>query len=117
MYEIQKDFALSYSHQLAGLPDDHQCARMHGHNAVVRITLAADELDATGFVMDYGDLKPLKTFLDDTLDHRHINDVFDWNPTAENLAYWLFWWASALGWPVKSVGWSETPKTWAVYRP
>ena len=42
MYEITKDFHLSYSHQLNGLPDDHQCARLHGHNAIIRIHLAAE---------------------------------------------------------------------------
>jgi len=117
MYRISKEFAFSYSHQLDGLPDGHQCARMHGHNAVVRITLASQMLDPTGFVIDYGDLAPLKTYLDDTFDHRHLNDVVEFNPTAENLCRYLYEFCThTWDWPVVAVAWSETPKTWAEYR-
>ena len=118
-YLISKDFHLSYSHQLTGLPDGHPCGRVHGHNAVVRVTLTADHLNAVGFVLDYGDLKPLSTWLDEILDHRHLNEVVVFNPTAENLAAFVFGWIERTqpDWPVSSVGWSETPKTWAVYAP
>jgi len=114
---ITKDFHLSYSHQLAGLPDGHPCGRVHGHNAIVRVTLGQQGLDAVGFVLDYGCLKPLSTWLDETLDHRHLNDVLSVNPTAENLARFVFDFIelSHPEWPLTSVGWSETPKTWAVY--
>jgi 6-pyruvoyltetrahydropterin/6-carboxytetrahydropterin synthase len=116
---ITKDFHLSYSHQLTGLPDGHPCGRVHGHNAVVRVTLTAEGLDAHGFVLDYGDLKPLSTWLDETLDHRHLNEVLPYNvnPTAENLARLVYLWIEREhpDWPVASIGWSETPKTWAVY--
>jgi 6-pyruvoyltetrahydropterin/6-carboxytetrahydropterin synthase len=115
-YTISKEFTFSYSHTLDGLPDGHQCARLHGHNAVVRVELAADRLDATGFVIDYGDLSPLGKWLDGTFDHRHLNDTVEFNPTAENLAAHVYQWCQRRGWPVTAVGWSETPKTWATYR-
>lgn len=116
MYAISKEFAFSASHQLNDLPVDHQCSRLHGHNYVVRITCAAPTLDRVGFVIDYGDLAPLKDLIDKRLDHRHLNHVLDFNPTAENLAYWLFQQAREVGWPVFEVAVSETPKTWAAYR-
>jgi len=116
-YIISKEFHLSYSHQLFGLRDGHPCGRVHGHNAIVKITLERAVLDETGFVLDYGDLTPLGTYLNDTFDHRHLNDVFTWQPSAENLAHWLYDWCASLGWPVSEVAWSETPKTWATYRP
>lgn len=119
-YRISKDFHLSYSHQLGGLPDGHPCGRLHGHNAVVRVTLeAADHrLRAPAFVLDYGDLKPLGNFLDRVLDHQHLNDIVDWEPTAENLARYLYDWCNEMHpeWPVVEVAWSETPKTWASYQ-
>lgn len=114
-YRISKTFELSYSHQLYGLPDGHQCARVHGHNAIVAVELEAEKLDKTGFVVDYGQLAPMKKYLDDTFDHRHLNDVLDFNPTAERLAQHLFTIAKSYGWPVSRIGWSETPKTWAYY--
>ena len=115
MYSITKDFAFSASHELKGLSPDHKCSRVHGHNYLVRVALEAEVLDATGFVLDYTDLGALGEQLDTGLDHRHLNDVLDFNPTAENLARWLFDWCQKMGWPVKEVGVSETPKTWAWY--
>lgn len=112
-YTISKEFHFSASHQLDGLPDDHQCARLHGHNYVVVLRLASHQLNPVGFVLDYGDLAPFKKYVDDALDHRHLNDLLPFNPTAENLARWLFDVAASWGWPVDGVGVSETPKTWA----
>lgn len=116
MYEISKDFAFSASHTLTGLPDDHPCARLHGHNFVVRLFLGSEVLDDVGFVMDYRALDEFKQFLD-TFDHRHLNDLVPFNPTAERMARYLYQWADRKGWPVTAVAWSETPKTWATYRP
>ncbi|MFI6697695.1 6-pyruvoyl trahydropterin synthase family protein [Streptomyces sp. NPDC050509] len=51
---ISKEFHFSASHQLDGLPEDHPCGRLHGHNYVVALELSAptDGLDTTGFVRD-----------------------------------------------------------------
>lgn len=114
-YRISKTFEFSASHFLTGLPEGHQCARLHGHNLICRVTLEAKGLNAVGFVMDYGDLSPLKRWLDESFDHRHLNDVVEFNPTAENFAHHIFEWCEAQGWPVVMVEWSETPKTWASY--
>lgn len=121
-YTISKEFAFSASHNLGGLPESHQCSRLHGHNYVVKVGLSADALDETGFVIDYGDLAPIKVLIDSTLDHRHLNDVLDFNPTAENMARWFAVEVrKALGLDTDrrrvevSVAISETPKTWATF--
>src|SRR5665647_606516 len=116
-YTISKDFAFSAAHQLSHLPDEHPCSRMHGHNFIVKVTLASNTLDEVGFVMDYRELKPLGDFIDATFDHRLLNDVVEFSPTAENMTRFLYDWCSERGWPVASVAWSETPKTWASYTP
>lgn len=141
MFTIAKRFEFSASHVLAGLADDHPCARLHGHNYIVEVELRGDTVDGRGFVLDYGELAPFKRWIDDTLDHRHINDVVEWNPTAEHLAVWLHTQAcNVLGlgsepdadvslsglvmgssaelhpW-VSAVRVYETPKTVAEYRP
>ena len=67
MFTITKEFAFSASHQLSRLPESHQCARLHGHNYVVRVELSAPALDANNFVRDYGELAELKRYIDDTL--------------------------------------------------
>lgn len=118
MFRITKEFHFSASHQLCHLPGDHPCARLHGHNYIVEVELAAETLDANGFVRDYRDLSALKRHIDDTLDHRHLNEVFGHDRvTSEWLAKALFDWARAR-WPeVTALRVSETPKTWAEYRP
>jgi 6-pyruvoyltetrahydropterin/6-carboxytetrahydropterin synthase len=117
MYAISKRFAFSASHAIGGLPDGHPCARLHGHNYDVEVVLEAESLDPVGFVRDYHELAALKSFLDETLDHKHLNDVLGHNrTTAEAIAKWLFDWCRAR-WPeVACVRVSETPKTWAEYR-
>lgn len=117
MFRICKEFHFSASHRLDHLPADHQCARLHGHNYVVVVELAAADLNADGFVRDYHDLAALKQHIDQNFDHRHLNDVLDVPPTAEHLARYVFDWCKGR-WPETSaVLVSETPKTWAEYRP
>jgi 6-pyruvoyltetrahydropterin/6-carboxytetrahydropterin synthase len=45
------------------------CSRIHGHNWAIRLTFAAKETDQNGFVVDFGDLKYIKTWIDENLDH------------------------------------------------
>ncbi|WP_166415796.1 6-carboxytetrahydropterin synthase QueD [Cochlodiniinecator piscidefendens] len=117
MYRISKEFHFSASHQLVHLPADHQCARMHGHNYIVVVELASNTLNDDGFVRDYHELAPPKSYIDDSFDHRHLNDVLDGPSTAENMARHFYEWCAAR-WPeTTSVKISETPKTWAEYRP
>lgn len=118
MYRITKEFHFSASHQLCHLPDDHPCARLHGHNYIVEVELSAPDLDTNGFVLDYRELAPLKRYIDDELDHRHLNDVFgDDMVTSERLAREIYDWCKARWDQVSAVRVSETPKTWAEYRP
>lgn len=113
---ISKEFHFSASHQLAGLPSDHPCARLHGHNYVVRVFLKGKP-DIVGFVQDYNDLKPISKWIDDNLDHKHLNDVFRFNPTVELMSkciYDLFKPRFPL---LHAIEMSETPKTSCRYEP
>lgn len=116
MYTISKQFHFSAAHQLNGLPDDHPCSRLHGHNYIVVVVLESDSLDNTSFVVDYGELGVFKRYLDTELDHRNLNDVFNVQTSAENIARLLFEWCKARWSQTAEVRVSETSKTWAVYR-
>jgi 6-pyruvoyltetrahydropterin/6-carboxytetrahydropterin synthase len=118
VYRINKQFHFSASHVLDGLPADHQCGRLHGHNYVVEVVLEGEVLNAVGFVRDYGELSPIKRFIDEVLDHRHLNDVFPGIQTsAENMARILYErWKSEIP-ELAGVRISETPKTWAEFWP
>jgi 6-pyruvoyltetrahydropterin/6-carboxytetrahydropterin synthase len=117
MFRIAKEFSFSASHQLLSLPADHPCSRLHGHNYLVEIELTAEKLNSHGFVRDYRELSRFKKYLDENIDHRHLNDIFDNDAvTAEYLAKQFYDWCKAL-WPeVSAVRVSETPRTWAEYR-
>ncbi|MFE6666797.1 6-pyruvoyl tetrahydropterin synthase family protein [Streptomyces sp. NPDC057697] len=119
MLTITKEFHFSASHVLDKLPSWHKCARMHGHNYIVMMELSArpEDLTEAGFVRDYGDLDTFKRWLDDTLDHRHLNDAMKGiSPSAENMALWIYsQWSEK--YPELAAVWiSETPKTWAIFR-
>jgi 6-pyruvoyltetrahydropterin/6-carboxytetrahydropterin synthase len=118
MFRVTKEFTFSASHRLLGLPEGHPCARLHGHNYVVEVELSAGELNRHGFVRDYRELNAFKTYLDEHVDHRHLNELFgDDFVTAEYLAKHFHGWCRTR-WPeVTAVRVSETPKTWAEYRP
>lgn len=116
MFEIKKAFAFSASHQLSHLPADHQCARLHGHNYIVEAVLRDTVLNEVGFVKDYADLAPIKKWLDERFDHRHLNDELIFNPTSELFAKFIFdkW---KPNYPtLYAIRVSETPTSWAEYR-
>lgn len=115
MYKISKEFSFSASHILEGLSTDHPCSRLHGHNYTVTVHLEAEDLDSVGFVKDYRQLDNVKKYIDDNLDHRHLNDVYDFNPTAERLAKHLYDLFIECIPQLKAVEISETPKTTAIY--
>ncbi len=115
MYKISKQFSFSASHILEGLPQDHPCTRLHGHNYIVTVHLQSETMNENGFVKDYRDLNFIKEYIDNNLDHRHLNDIFKVNPTAENIAKELFDIFKKEIPQLYAIEVSETPKTTAIY--
>ena len=122
MFSVSKRFSFSASHVLHGLGDDHPCSRLHGHNYEIEVIAAAEQLDERGFVVDFGELDLVKDWVDATLDHRHLNDVMEGQPSAEAIAKLIFEWCRSslppfvAGRVVAVRAW-ETPKAYAEYRP
>ena len=70
-----------------------QCENPHGHNYKVRVTLAGEELDKAGLLLDFRELKEAMKPVIDRLDHQMINDLEPFkvlNPSAENLAKYFY---------------------------
>ncbi|WDT53520.1 6-pyruvoyl trahydropterin synthase family protein [Streptomyces sp. G7(2002)] len=119
-YRIGKSFAFDAAHRLAGLPEGHKCGRLHGHTYTVEIVVTACGVTAPGFVTDFGNLAPVKKYLDEHLDHRSLNDVLPCEPTSENLARFLAEWFVETVEPtidgrLEKVRVSETPSSWAEF--
>jgi 6-pyruvoyltetrahydropterin/6-carboxytetrahydropterin synthase len=61
------------------------------------------------------ELASFKDFIDDKLDHRHVDNVIDGPCMAENLARYLYELASGV-WPeVVAARVGESPKIWVEY--
>lgn len=117
MWKIAKEFKFDASHILIGMPEGHPCGRLHGHTYTVVIHLQSPQLSLEGFVRDYNDLKPIKEYIDKYLDHRHLNDVLEMNPTAELIAVHLYNHFHHDYPEMYAVEVKETPKTIARYEP
>jgi 6-pyruvoyltetrahydropterin/6-carboxytetrahydropterin synthase len=116
MYTITKEFHFSASHCLNHLPKEHPCSRTHGHNYIVIVEIQNDMKDDYDFVIDYRKLDPIKDYIDNHLDHQHLNDVLDGViPTAENIAELLYYRFNRMFPHLKAVTIKETDKTSARY--
>lgn len=85
MYYVTKRMEIAGAHRL-DLPYDSKCSNFHGHNWVVVVHCKSETLNESGMVMDF---TLIKKDIHDKLDHRNLNEVFDFNPTAENIAKWI----------------------------
>lgn len=109
---IGKTYAFSAAHHLTGVPPDHPCARLHGHNYRVDVELFGEIDPVSGFArgIDFADLDRAMKPVIERMDHRLMNDVVA-NPTAENIARYIAQEIDLEG--VVSVRVWETDKCWA----
>ena len=85
MYTVIKRMEISAAHRLQ-LSYPSKCQQLHGHNWIITVYCRARELNQDGMVTDFTHIKQLVQY---TLDHRNLNDILSFNPTAENIARWL----------------------------
>jgi 6-pyruvoyltetrahydropterin/6-carboxytetrahydropterin synthase len=70
-FELNKDFQFAAAH-LIPHEDAGKCAYMHGHTYFCNLTIVGNQLDHTGFLVNFHDLKKL---VHDRYDHKIINGV------------------------------------------
>jgi 6-pyruvoyltetrahydropterin/6-carboxytetrahydropterin synthase len=115
MYKIGIEYQFESAHYLKGVPKGHKCARLHGHNYILIVELQSENLDATGFIVDYFDLKPIKDYINAEVDHRLLNDVFNFNPTVENMTEFFYHKFKAMFPEICKITLKETPTTYASF--
>ena len=85
MFIVKKRMEIAGAHRL-NLNYESKCANLHGHNWIVTVWCKSQTLDANGMVMDF---THIKREVQEKLDHKFLNDVVPFNPTAENIAKWV----------------------------
>ncbi len=57
--------------------DHSHCKYLHGYSLAFKFTFGCNELDNKNWAVDFGGLKPLKAWLEDTFDHKTVIDRND----------------------------------------
>ena len=85
MYYLKKQIEISASHKLE-LDYDSPCKQLHGHNWILTLYLKSLKLNKNGMLTDFSAISEI---IKNKIDHKNLNEVFDFNPTAENIAKWV----------------------------
>ena len=85
MYKLSYKTHFDAAHKLE-LDYSSPCQRLHGHRWNVVVEIVSKNLDRNGMIIDF---KKIKNLVNE-LDHRYLNEVLDFNPTAENIAKYLY---------------------------
>jgi len=89
MFEVMIEKNFSSAHFLENYVGE--CANMHGHNYKVQVFAQGTELDKkVGLLIDFKELKKETNKIIDKLDHQVLNDIVDFNTTAELLAQYFY---------------------------
>lgn len=99
------------------LPEhEGKCCRLHGHTYGLEVTMQGTPQPsgpAAGMVMDFADLRQrVDKLIVEPLDHQLLNELFDFVPTVEATAAWIFGRLQDAALPVVRVRLSEGPNTY-----
>ena len=122
MFEVTIEETFAAGHALRNYKG--KCENVHGHNYRCQVTMAGEQLDDIGLLVDFVELKRVVHVVLDRMDHQWLNEFppFDrLNPSAENMAKFIYDEVSAgLGNSnarVSGVRLWETDTASATYRP
>ena len=84
-YKFKLEHHFSAAHQLTHAYSKECVASIHGHNWEVFVEVITDELKDNMII----DFKKVKDIINE-LDHKNLNEILDFEPTAENIAGYLY---------------------------
>ncbi len=90
MFEISATASFEASHYIDAEAGAQHYRRVHGHSFVVTASVASQQPDRDGWVMDLGALEDLLKRVLGQLDHTVLNDVPGLEkPTFEHILLWI----------------------------
>jgi len=84
MFTLKLESQFAAAHRLQNSYSE-QCHDLHGHNWKVITTIKTHELK-NGMVIDFKRVKEVVN----KLDHKNLNEILDFEPTAENIALHIY---------------------------
>ena len=90
MYELKVVSKFAAAHQLKMVTE--KCENLHGHNWKVEAYISGKDVNASGVLIDFGEIKKQLSEIMDMLDHKFLNDI-EWfkksNPSSEVIAKYI----------------------------
>lgn len=87
-FTLTKIFTFDSAHRL--LDYQGKCSCLHGHTYKLEVSVTGNR-DDRGLVFDFGELKKLvEDRVINIFDHKCLNEILDFNPTAENICEWIW---------------------------
>lgn len=114
---IFQQFTFDSAHFLPLVQDGHKCKNVHGHTYHISVYLEGELDPEAGWVIDFSDVKKVIAPVIATIDHTLLNGVVGLeNPTAENLAIWLWNKIKPELSSLKKIEIKETPTSGVIYK-
>lgn len=91
MFEIRVEKTFAAAHKLKGYKG--KCEKLHGHNWKIEAVIRGSNLDKTGLLYDFSDVKKGLKKIIEKFDHEVLNRVPPFNrinPSSENIAKTIF---------------------------
>ena len=111
---LARRFRFDAAHRLPNHPG--KCRHLHGHGYELEVLLRGPIDPDTGMLIDFADLKAaVQERVLDHVDHADLNEILP-NPTAEEIAVWIWDQLAATTLPLEEIRLYETPTCFVVYR-
>jgi 6-pyruvoyltetrahydropterin/6-carboxytetrahydropterin synthase len=91
MYTVSIKIHFNAAHRLKAYKGE--CENLHGHNWTVEITIGARQLNSSGMVIDFKEVKERVSSFLQKFDHVYLNELKEFenlNPTSENISFLIF---------------------------
>ena len=86
--ELTVEYKFAAAHRLPRYQG--KCFNLHGHNYKLAVALRGEPHPDSGLLIDFGDVdKVVQEHVLARCDHANLNDFIE-NPTAENIAVWIW---------------------------